>query len=184
MSVQTNKLPARASQTARVWQLPLTALRWLFKPFSRSFPMALLEVLFTALVLQSLALWLTRFYAPPIPELLAWFAEHSLWVLGVLRLERFKGDVWWRAIRIPFFGALAGGLFGLLGHEITPLLKPTRAFFEFQALTAPDLSKAGLERTASNLARGAAILALAFDGVDLGGGCFCQRHDYRDSWFD
>jgi signal transduction histidine kinase len=150
MSVQTSKLPPRASQTARVWQLPLTALRWLFKPFSRSFPMALLEVLFTALVLQSLALWLTRFYAPPVPELLAWFAEHSLWVLGVLRLERFKGDVWWRAIRIPFFGALAGGLFGLLGHEITPLLKPTRAFFEFQALTAPDLSKAGLELLALN----------------------------------
>jgi signal transduction histidine kinase len=107
--------------------------------------MALLEVLFTGLALQSLALWLTRFYLPPISELLAWFAEHSLWVLGVLRLERFHGDVWWRAVRIPLFGALAGGLFFLIGHEITALLKPTRAFFEFQALTAPDLSKTGLE---------------------------------------
>jgi signal transduction histidine kinase len=149
MSVQTSKLP-RAPQKARGWQLPMEALRWLFKPFSRSFPLALLEVLFTGLALQSLALWFTRFYAPPVPELLAWFAEHSLWVLGVLRLERFHGDVWWRAVRIPLFGALAGGLFVLLGHEITPLLKPTRAFFEFQALTAPDLSKAGLELLALN----------------------------------
>ena len=145
MSVQASNIP-RASQAARAWlNVPIQALRWLFKPFSRSFPLALLEVLFTSLALQSLAMWLTRMYAPPVPELLAWFAEHSLWVLGVLRLERFHGDVWWRAIRIPVFGALAGALFVLLGHELTPLLKPSRAFYEFQALTAPDLSKAGLE---------------------------------------
>ena len=145
MRIQAITIP-RASSAARVWlKLPLQALRWLFKPFSRSFPLALLEVLFTSLTLQSLAMWLTRTNAPPVPELLAWFAEHSLWVLGVIRLERFYGDVWWRALRIPLFGALAGGLFVLLGHELAPLIKPSRAFFEFQALTAPDFSKAGLE---------------------------------------
>ena len=113
MRIQAITIP-RASSAARVWlKLPLQALRWLFKPFSRSFPLALLEVLFTSLTLQSLAMWLTRTNAPPVPELLAWFAEHSLWVLGVIRLERFYGDVWWRALRIPLFGALAGGLFVL-----------------------------------------------------------------------
>jgi signal transduction histidine kinase len=145
MSFRASKIP-RASASGVSWlNVPLSMLRGFFKPFSRSFPLALLEVLLTALGLQALAMWLTHTNSPPIPELLAWFAEHSLWVLGVIRLERFHGDLWWRAVRIPIFGAVAGVLFVLLGHELIALLKPSRAFFEFQALTAPDLSTAGLE---------------------------------------
>lgn len=142
---------SRVNQNASVWlRVPLNLVRWLFKPFSRSFNLALIEVLFTGLLLQSLALWLTRTFTPPIPELLAWAAEHSLWVLAVLRLEHSSGDRWWRALRIPVFGAIAGSLFALFGHELAMLIKPSRTFFEFQALSTPDLSKVSFELLALN----------------------------------
>lgn len=140
--------PAAQARGARPASNPLMgALRWLGAglhrligpAFSASMPRALAETLVLALLLQGLALYWTRGFAPaPWSEVLAFAAEHAVWLIGVLRLRPSAGVELWRILRVPLFGALVGLGFAVLGAQLTRLIPPQRAFFEFQALTAPD----------------------------------------------
>ena len=120
--------------------------------FRASFVQALLETFGLALGLQSLAwLWARTGAAAPGPEFLAFLAEHSLWVLGVLLLRRSSHHTilgsgllaqLWRFARAPIFGALTGAGFALLIWQSSQVLPISRSFYEFQALAVPDASRA------------------------------------------
>ena len=120
--------------------------------FRASFVQALLETFGLALGLQSLAwLWARTGAAAPGPEFLAFLAEHSLWVVGVLLLRRsshksiFGSELiaqLWRFARAPIFGALTGAGFALLIWQTSQMLPISRSFYEFQALAVPDASRA------------------------------------------
>jgi signal transduction histidine kinase len=109
------------------------------RAFSAPFPRAVLEALLTGLALQALALmWTQRLVPSPWPELLAFTGEHALWLVGALRLRPSHGPVWWRLLRVPLFGGLAGLGFAVLGSQLAQWIPPSRPFFDFQALSAPD----------------------------------------------
>ena len=120
--------------------------------FRASFVQALLETFGLALGLQSLAwLWARTGAAAPGPEFLAFLAEHSLWVTGVLLLRRsshktiFGSELiaqLWRFARAPIFGALTGAGFALLIWQTSQIVPISRSFYEFQALAVPDASRA------------------------------------------
>ena len=108
--------PARASSKRLRWNDRLL--------FRAGFVQALLETFGLALGLQSLAwLWARTGAGAPGPEFLAFLAEHSLWVTGVLMLRRSSHKTilgseliaqLWRFARAPIFGALTGAGFALL----------------------------------------------------------------------
>ncbi len=121
---------------------------------SRGVASTLLETLLVALFLLLAAVMLTRWGVPqPWPELLALLAEHGLWLLPALRLQRFSISVdaprWvslaLRVARAPLLGALCGGLYGLFGVWLAMALPPERSFYAFQALIAPDPLRSNLE---------------------------------------
>ena len=144
---------------------------------SRGFAVTLLETLLVALSLLVAAVLLTRSgAAQPWPELLALLAEHALWLLPALRLQRFALDFgappWLtfalRVARVPLLGAICGCLYGLLGVWISMALPPERSFYSFQALIAPDLLRANLMllavTTALRLSFSYAIRAVWLEG--------------------
>ncbi len=136
--------------------LPRTSskqLRWNDRLlFRASFAHALLETFGVALGLQSLAwLWARTGAGAPGPEFLAFLAEHSLWVTGVLMLRRsshktiFGSELiaqLWRFARAPIFGVLTGAGFALLIWQTSQVFPTSRSFYEFQALAVPDASRA------------------------------------------
>ena len=141
------------SDAALAPRSPLKRIRWNDRLlFRASFVQALLETFGLALGLQSLAwLWARTGAAAPGPEFLAFLAEHSLWVVGVLLLRRsshktiFGSELiaqLWRFIRAPIFGALTGVGFALLIWQTSQVLPISRSFYEFQALAVPDASRA------------------------------------------
>jgi signal transduction histidine kinase len=134
-------------------RVPSKRIRWNDRLlFRASFVQALLETFGLALGLQSLAwLWARTGTGAPGPEFLAFLAEHSLWVTGVLMLRRsshktiFGSELiaqLWRFARAPIFGALTGAGFALLIWQSSQVFPISRSFYEFQALTVPDASRA------------------------------------------
>jgi signal transduction histidine kinase len=117
-----------------------------WQPISRSFIVTLFETLALSLLLRGAAVLLTRAGSPsPWPELLALLSEHTLWFWGVLRMVRFEHLNAWRLLRPVVFGALVGLGFALANLLLSAIMPPTRAFFAFQALIAPDPTRVSIE---------------------------------------
>ena len=166
MSAERSAQNPSASPSKPVWRLR-----------SRGFAATLLETLLVALSLLGAAVLLTRSgVRQPWPELLALLAEHALWLLPALRLERFsialQAPPWLtfslRVARVPLLGAICGALYGLLGVWLSMALPPERSFYSFQALIAPDLMRANLGllavTTALRLSFSYAIRAVWLEG--------------------
>jgi signal transduction histidine kinase len=134
-------------------QAPAKRWRWNDRLLFRAgFAQVLLETFGLALGLQSLAwLWARTGAGAPGPEFLAFLAEHSLWVTGVLMLRRSSHKTilgseliaqLWRFARAPIFGAMTGAGFALLIWQTSQVFPISRSFYEFQALAVPDASRA------------------------------------------
>ncbi len=129
--------------------IPISSWQRYWHPVSRSFIVTLCETLALSLMLRGAAVLLNRAGSPsPWPEFLALLSEHALWFWGVLRIGRagqFEHLNFWRVLRAPLFGALVGLGFALANLLLSAIVPPTRAFFAFQALIAPDPARVSIE---------------------------------------
>jgi signal transduction histidine kinase len=101
------------------------------------------ETLLLVLLLQAAAWLASRSVVAPWPELLAFAAEHLLWLYPALRLRPAWGAgskaAIWRWLRLPLLGVLSAWGFVLAASWLLRLAAPGRALFEFQTLvTAQD----------------------------------------------
>ena len=152
-NLETERSAAVLGPAISASPIPAKQSGWASRLLLRSgFIRALLETLGLAFGLQSLAgAWARAGATAPGPEFLAFCAEQSLWVVGAIRLRRashasIAGSTLiaqvWRFARAPIFGAITGAGFALLVWRAAKMMPPSRSFYDFQALSLPDASRA------------------------------------------